>query len=425
MVRTVKKTAAMVMLLLVGLLIEAAQVQAFANMKHAARAIATGDINLFESILKRSQAVVKALDNDERTLLHYCADRPLILGRLWIDRKSESHGQNHDNWQVKSKVMAEILLSHGADVNAKDVFYQTPLHYAATTGNTEVAKILVAHRADVNAENRSYSSRPLHLAALNGHTSLARLLIENGADINAQDAFGAPVNMTAGRDMLVLLLENKADARAKNRDGFTPLHLAEDKEIAQILIAHGAKLDAKGYAGRTPLHQAAMRNRNDMVEWFCSKGAPVNALDSKGQTPLMLSLSMQGYNIDAKERTETVRILLKYGADLSCRDAKGWTLLHYAMREGDLEMLDLFLSKGMDINAKDKYGYTPLHWAVTNKDKKMVEALVSLGADVNARNLEGNTPLYDTWGGSKVDLEIVEILKSRGGDKIKIILKMI
>ena len=113
--------------------------------------------------------------------------------------------------------MAEILFSHGADVNAKDVFFQTSLHYAATTGNIEVARILVSHRADVDAKNRFYSSRPLHLAALNGHTSVAKLLIENGADVNAQDAFGAPVNMAAGRDMLMLLLDNKADAGTKDK----------------------------------------------------------------------------------------------------------------------------------------------------------------------------------------------------------------
>ena len=413
--RVMKKTAAIIMLLLLGHLIETAQVYASANMKNAARAIATGDVNSLKSILKRSQAVVKTLDNDERTLLHYCADRSLIPDRLWIGRKSESHEQDHENWQVKSKVMAAILLSHGADVNAKDVFFQTPLHYAATTGNIEMAKMLLSRKADVDAKNRSYYSRPLHLAALNGDTSMAKLLIEHGANVNAQDAFGAPLNMAAGRDMVKLLLDNKADVGMKNRDGFTPLHLAEDKEIAQILIAHGANLGSTGYAGRTPLHQAAMINHNDMVEWFCSKGSPVNALDSKGQTPLMLSLSMQGYNIHAKTRTETVRILLKYGADLSCRDEKGWTLLHYAIRESNEDIVDLLLKRGMDINAKDKYGYTPLHWAVTNKDKKMVELLVSRGADVNARNSQGNTPLYDTWGGSDVDHQIAQILQNHGG----------
>ena len=83
------------MLLILAHLIETAQVYASANMNNAARAIATGDVNSFKSILKRSQAVVKTRDNYERTLLHYCADRSLIPDRLWIGRKSESHEKDH------------------------------------------------------------------------------------------------------------------------------------------------------------------------------------------------------------------------------------------------------------------------------------------------------------------------------------------
>lgn len=413
--RVIVKTAAILTLLVIGHLIQAAPVHASASMKNASQAIAKGDVNSFNSILTRSKAVAKMQDNDERTLLHYCADRSLIPLRIWISRNFESHAQDHESEQTK--FMAEILLSNGSDVNARDVFSQTPLHYAATTGNIEVARVLVAHGADVNATNKSYLTRPLHLAALNGHTAMAKLLIDNGADINAQDAFGAPINMAAGRDMLILLLNNMADSETRNKDGFTPLHLVEDKEVAQILFSHGAKLDTKGYQGRTPLHQAAMRNHNEMVQWLCSKGAPVNALDSKGYTPILLSLSMQGYNIDAKTRTETVRILLHFSADLSCRDEKGWTLMHFGVRESNMDILNLLLSKGMDINAKDKYGYTPLHWAVTNKNITMVEFLVSQGADVNARNLQGNTPLYETWGGSPVDIQISDILRSRGGTR--------
>jgi ankyrin repeat protein len=108
---------------------------------------------------------------------------------------------------------------------------------------------------------------------------------------------------------------------------------------------------------------------------------------------------------------------LHFGADLGCQDEKGWSLVHFAVRESNADILDLLLSKGMDINAKDKYGYTPLHWAVTNKNLRMVELLVSRGADVNARNLQGNTPLYDTWGGSPVDIQIGDILRSHGGTR--------
>jgi ankyrin repeat protein len=417
--RAMKKTATMAMLLFIGLSIGATPVQVAANITDVARAIATGDINALKTILKLSPAVVKARDDDGRTPLHYCGERPHLYMK-WAGKKARSFEQDNEKWLANGKAMAELLLSYGADVNATDVFSRTPLHYASSTGNIEVAKVLLANRADVNAKDRSYSSTALHLSALSGNTSMAKLLIENGADVNAKDKFGTPLTTAFGnRDMVALLLNNKADVEMKDEDGFAPLHLAEDKETAQLLLAHGAKLDTTGYAGRTPLHQSAMRNRNDMVEWLCSKGAHVNALDSEGQTPLIISLSQLGYNIDTKTRTDTVRILLNHGADLSCRDKsrdkKGWTLLHYAIRESNEDIVDLLLKRGMDINAKDKYGYTPLHWAVTNKDKKMVELLVSRGADVNARNLQGNTPLYDTWGGSDVDHQIAEILQNHGG----------
>jgi ankyrin repeat protein len=413
--RAMMKTATMVILLFIGLSIGGTPAQAAANMIYVARAIATGDINALKTILKHSPAVVKVRDDDGRTPLHYCGERPHLYMK-WAGKKDGSFEQDNEKWLANSKGMAELLLSYGADANATDVFSRTPLHYAASTGNIEVARVLLTNKADVNAKNRFYSSTALHLAALSGNTNMAKLLIENGADVNAQDAFGAPLNMAGSRDMVKLLLDNKADVGMKNSDGFTPLHLA-NKETAQILLAHGANLESTGYEGRTPLHQVAMRNENDMVEWFCSKGANVNALDTKGQAPLIIALSTQGYNIDKKTRMETVRILLNYGADLSCRDQKGWTLLHYSIRESNTDLVDLLLKRGMDINAKDKYGYTPLHWAVSNKNKKMVELLVSHGADINARNLQGNTPLYDTWGGSDVDVQIANILKSRGGTR--------
>jgi len=410
-------------LMFLGMSIWATQVQAAAKMpsvQGVARAIATGDINALKTMLKRSAAVVKTRDYDGRTPLHYCGERPQIpnLYTRWAGKKARSFEQDYEKWLASSKGMAELLLSYGADVNATDVFFRTPLHYAASTGNIEVAKVLLANRADVNAKDRFYSSTALHLAALSGNTSMAKLLIENGAEVNAKDKFGTPLTTAVGhRDMVALLLNNKADVQMKDGDGFAPLHHVENKEIAQLLLAHGAKLDTTGYEGRTPLHQAAMRNRNDIVEWLCSKGANVNAVDSDGRTPLIIAISQSVDNTDAKTRTETIRILLRYGADLSYRDKDGWTLLHHAVRESNEDLIDLLLKRGAEINAKDKYGYTPLHWAVTNKDKKMVELLVSRGADVNARNLQGNTPLYDTWGGSDVDVQIAEILKSRGGTR--------
>jgi ankyrin repeat protein len=92
------------------------------------------------------------------------------------------------------------------------------------------------------------------------------------------------------------------------------------------------------------------------------------------------------------------------------------TALHKAVKNRNIEGVELLISKGADINAKDgaRNQITPLHLAVQNRDKLMVELLVAKGADVRARDTTGNTPLRiaETNGYT----EIVELLR-RGATK--------
>ena len=81
-------------------------------------------------------------------------------------------------------------------------------------------------------------------------------------------------------------------------NGAYPLHLAvvqDYSEIAQILLDNGAKIDIKTEEDVifqfpsnkvTPLHWAAYFCRKDMVSLLIENGAPVNALDANGATPL-------------------------------------------------------------------------------------------------------------------------------------------
>jgi ankyrin repeat protein len=59
-----------------------------------------------------------------------------------------------------------------------------------------------------------------------------------------------------------MLIEHGADARAQNRDGETPLHLAlywGQVDVARLLIEHGADRTAQNYDGETPLHLASQK----------------------------------------------------------------------------------------------------------------------------------------------------------------------
>ena len=58
------------------------------------------------------------------------------------------------------KEIVELLITNGADMDGKDKYGNTPLHYAATWGHKETAELLIANDADVNAKNK-FGETPL------------------------------------------------------------------------------------------------------------------------------------------------------------------------------------------------------------------------------------------------------------------------
>ena len=92
----------------------------------------------------------------------------------------------HQAVKVGDRISAEREIDDGADVNARDEFGWTPLHYAETA---DMAKVLIDRGADVNARDDE-GHTPLHRAARYDRHDVAELLIEAGADINARTKSG-------------------------------------------------------------------------------------------------------------------------------------------------------------------------------------------------------------------------------------------
>ena len=77
-----------------------------------------------------------------------------------------------------------MLLEWGANLDTKNNFDKTTLHYASEMGHTEIVQLLLDKGADPNAKD-NHDKTPLHWAAENEHLESVRLLRMSGADVRA------------------------------------------------------------------------------------------------------------------------------------------------------------------------------------------------------------------------------------------------
>jgi serine/threonine-protein phosphatase 6 regulatory ankyrin repeat subunit A/serine/threonine-protein phosphatase 6 regulatory ankyrin repeat subunit B len=175
------------------------------------------------------------------------------------------------------------------------------------------------------------------------------------------------------------LLENGANANAKDENGYTALMSAssnDNLEICQLLINHGADVNAKNDYGWTVLIRAATDGELEVCKLLINYGADVNAKENYGRTALIYAAE--------NGNLEICQLLIKYGADINAKNKMGYTAYDYATNddikellsqtggssistdelvikyatEGNDYQLKQLLENGANPNAKDVYGWT-------------------------------------------------------------------
>lgn len=179
----------------------------------------------------------------------------------------------------------EVVLNHGAAVNAQDRRGQTPLHRVFSNQQynnrgpaedcTQIARLLLAKGALVDTVD-SVGCTPLHYAAEVGAVDAAAVLLEAGAAVSARDCEGStPLH----RASLAAVGSYQASRRQQGRVG-----------VAELLLSRGLAVDAVDSKGNTALHIAAKHGDTDMARLLVSQGAEGDARDQKGDTPLSLAV---------------------------------------------------------------------------------------------------------------------------------------
>jgi len=156
----------------------------------------------------------------------------------------------------------------------------------------EIVKLLISKGANINA--RDYlGGTALYEAIYFASVDLIKILLENGANPNVQDEFGEillyEVVSSGFADVLKLLIDYGADVNMVDADGQTPLHEAawnDQKEAAQLIISRGADVNAADRNGDTPLHVAALNGYDEFFDLLVTNSADINAKNKQGKTPV-------------------------------------------------------------------------------------------------------------------------------------------
>ncbi|KAJ5922188.1 hypothetical protein N7516_009891 [Penicillium verrucosum] len=253
--------------------------------------------------------------------------------------------------------LVQILLDHGADVNALGGDrYGTALQAASYEGHRNIVQTLLYHGADINDLGGYRYGTALQAASYEGHENLVQTLLDHGADVN--DPGGNAPGGIYGTAL-----------QAASYEGH--------ENLVQTLLDHGADVNALGGIYGTALQSASYEGHENLVQTLLDHGADVNAPGRIYGNALQIASSKGHENL--------VQTLLDHGADIN---APGYeifgTALQAAAYEGHENLVQTLLDHGADVNALGVVQSTALQSASYKGYEDLAQTLLDHGADVNA-----------------------------------------
>lgn len=204
-------------------------------------------------------------------------------------------------------------------------------------------------------------------------------------------------------EMVNLLLKAGANVNIVDRDLWTPLHAAATCghfKIVTTLIRAGANLIAVNGDGDLPY---------DITEDEVTQHYLENEMTKRGITQEFINLARQASHDKMKDDIEH---LIEKGGDINQPLDQGGTLLHIAIANGFIDLVDILLENGACVTIRDEDGWEPIHVAAYWCNEKALEALSDKGANLRSLTDNGEVP-YDLCEEPEIKIHLLHMISER------------
>lgn len=310
-----------------------------------------------------------------------------------------------------------IARSHGFDTWAR---FSKHLNGLKEKGSA-VARFETAADAIVNGDIKTFKRllredpQLVHARSTREHgATLLHYVSANGVEGYRQKT---PVNIVEITE-LILKAGAEVDAEANVYGGGAttlglvatsvhPFRAGVQNPLMQLLLDYGAEIDHKTGAGnrQSSVLGALANGRPEAAAYLAERGARLNLEAAAGLGRLDVVKSF--FKNDGTRQTTPAKKQLQ-------------SAFRYACGGGQKAVVEFLVNKGVDLADGGRDGQTPLHWAVIDGQLEIVQLLLKYKPPLESRNMYGGTVLGQTlWsaahgGDPKVYAEIIETLIAAG-----------